>query len=176
MKDKKLLYLFLFIFFIIFFITTFLSMQNNQTSNVSYNDLLIFFNDPINSLPNLALKYNANSLFQYFSFKGVKAYIEFPLSLEAAFKIAKEKDLKYLLEIKSNLLSYSRSSSGYSVKLEVIVSVYILNDPNSKFSSVDTGISENALSSDIAFAYAFYDGSIKAINKIETDLLNLLKK
>ncbi len=172
MKVNKFIFFLLFIFFI----STFLSVQSNQSTNVSYNDLFIFFNDPLNTLPNLALKYNANSLFQYFSFKGVKAYIEFPLSLDAAFKTAKEKDLKYLLEIKSNLLSYSRSSSGYSVKLEVIVSIYILNDPNSKFSSIDNGISENALSSDIAFAYAFYDGSIKAINKIETELLNLLKK
>jgi hypothetical protein len=169
MYNKKLLISFLLIISLI----SFLSFQSNS---VLYNDLLIFFNDPINVLPNLALKYTSSSLFQYFNVKGVKVYTEFPLSLEAAFKVAKEKDLNYLLEIKSNLVSYTRTSSGYSVKLEVITSVFVLNDSTSKFSSVDTGISESALSSDIAFAYALYDGSIKAISKIEKDLLNLLKK
>lgn len=169
MKSK--IFFLLFVALLIF--STFLSFQNNT---VLYNDLLIFFNDPLNIMPNLALKYTSSSLFQYFSVKGVKVYTEYPLSLDAAFKVAKEKDLNYLLEIKSNLLSYARSSSGYSVKIEVIASIFVLNDSTSKFSSVDTGIAENALSSDIAYAYALYDGSIKAISKIEKDLLNLLKK
>ncbi len=163
----------LFILLLVFFISTlYFSFQSTS----EYNDLLIFFNDPLNSLPNLALNYTAKSLTEYFNFKKVKVYTEYPLSLDGAFKIAKEKDLKYLLEIKGNILSYSRLYSGYSIKLEVIVSCYLINVKEPKFTSIDTGISENALSSDIAFAYALYDGSIKAINKIEKDLYSLIKK
>lgn len=158
--------------FMIFLAIFLLSFQ----SNVQYNDLLIFFNDPLNSIPNLALKFTSNSLIEYFNVKGIKVYTEFPLSLEAAFKIAKEKDIKYLLEIKCNLLNFTRATSGYSIKLDVFSTLYFLNDFNSKLLASDTGISENSLSYDIAYAYALYDGSIKAINKIEKELLNLLKK
>ena len=157
---------------ILFSFSLFLSFQNSSL----YNDILIFFNDPLHTIPVLALNYTAKSLNEYFNIKKVKAYTEYPLSIDAAFNIAKERDLKYLLEIKTNLLNYSRTSSGYSVKIEVITSSYILNDYNPKNTAIDTGISENALSLDIAFAYALYDGSIKAINKIEKEFLALIQK
>lgn len=167
---KKLIFLITLIFFSIF-----LSFFNQ--SNVQYyNDLLVFFNDPLGNIPQLALKYVSSSLTQYFNAKGIKIYTEYPVSLEAAFKLAKEKDLSFLLEIKGNLTSFSRGSSGYSVKIDVAASMFILNDPVAKFNSFDGGISENALSADIAFAYALYDGSLKAIEKIIKDILVLLKK
>ncbi len=172
-KNSKIKIFYNFLIFIFLFSCFFiLSFQNN----IQYHDLLIFFNDPIHSMPNLALNYTAKSLTEYFNIKNVKVYTEYPLSLDAAFKLAKERDLKFLLEIKGNLINYTRTSSGYSVKIETIVSGYEIDNPDAKFNSIDTGISENALSSDIAFAYALYDGAIKAIYKIEKDLFTLIQK
>lgn len=116
MVKEKLLFSFLLYLFLIF-ASLLLSFQDKPL----YNELLVFINDPINSLPALASKFTLNSLTEYFNAKGIKIYTEYPLSVDAASKIAREKDLRYLLEIKGNLLSFSRSSSGYSTKLDVFI-------------------------------------------------------
>lgn len=171
MSKEKLFFSFL-LSLLLILTSFFLSFQDKPI----YNELLVFINDPINSLPVLASKFTLNSLTEYFNAKGIKIYTEYPLSIDAAFKISRDKDLRYLMEIKSNLLSFSRSSSGYYAKLDVFIFLYELDNPTPKLSSNETGISENSLSADISFAYALYDGSLKAIYKIEKDLLIILKK
>jgi hypothetical protein len=166
-KTKIAMFVVLLFLFFVFF--------SFQTGTL-YKEVFVFVNDPVNVLPKIAQNYAVSNIVDYLKIKNVRAQADFPHSLESAFKVAREKDIPYLLEIRASLISMARSENGYSVQLQTSLAVYELSNFTPKLSSTANESSENSISSEIAFSYALYNGAIKAFHQIESSFFELIKR